>query len=193
IGQSLDDYARRAGYANNLERIDPHSALGNARSVTAGRIAYVLGLHGPVMQVDTSCSSSLVALHLACQSLRAGECDLALVGGVNLIASPETTIALCKLRALSRDGRCKTFDARADGYGRGEGCGVVVLERVSDAIAASDRAYAEIRGSALNHDGRSNGLTAPNGAAQEAVLRRALANAGLGPREVQYIEAHGTG
>lgn len=193
IGQSLDDYAQRATASGNLERIDPYNALGSARSVAAGRIAYVLGLHGPVMQVDTSCSSSLVAVHLACQSLRARECDVAIVGGVNLIASPETTIALCKLRALARDGRCKTFDAAADGYGRGEGCGVVVLRRASDAQAACDRIYAEIRGSALNHDGRSNGLTAPNGTAQEAVLRQALANAGLEPNQVQYVEAHGTG
>jgi acyl transferase domain-containing protein/surfactin synthase thioesterase subunit len=193
IGQSQDDYAVRASAAGNLARIDPHLMLGNARSISAGRIAYVLGLHGPVLQVDTSCSSSLVALHLACQSLRSGECDLALVGGVSLIAAPDTSVALCKMRALARDGRCKTFDARADGYGRGEGCGVVVLKRVSDALAASDRIHAEVRGSALNHDGRSNGLTAPNGSAQEAVVRRALANAGLEPHQVQYVEAHGTG
>lgn len=145
IGQSLDDYGQRASASGNLQRIDPYNALGSARSVAAGRIAYVLGLHGPVMQVDTSCSSSLAALHLACQSLRSRECDLAIVGGVNLIVSPETTIALCKLRALARDGRCKTFDARADGYGRGEGCGVVVLRRAGDAAAAGDRVYAEVR------------------------------------------------
>ncbi|HTV23157.1 MAG TPA: type I polyketide synthase, partial [Polyangiaceae bacterium] len=193
IGQSFDDYARRTSAAGGLEGIDRYSALGTARSVAAGRIAYVLGLNGPVLQVDTSCSSSLVAVHLACQSLRAGECDVALVGGVNLIAAPDNTIALCKLRALARDGRCKTFDARADGYGRGEGCGIIVLKRASDAAAASDRVYAEIRGSALNHDGRSNGLTAPSGGAQEAVLRRALDNAGLAAHDVQYIEAHGTG
>src|SRR5882672_5258302 len=168
-------------------------ALGNARSVAAGRIAYVLDLHGPVAQVDTSCSSSLVALHLACQSLRAGENDIALVGGVNLMSSPEATVALCKLQALARDGRCKTFDASADGYGRGEGCGIVVLKRLADAEAAGDRIHALIRGSAVNHDGRSNGLTAPNGAAQEAVLRSALANAGLDAASVDYVEAHGTG
>lgn len=193
IGQSQDDYARRASAAGDRAQLEPQQALGNARSITAGRIAYVLGLHGPVLQVDTSCSSSLVALHLACQSLRSGECDLALVGGVSLIAAPDSSIALCKMRALARDGRCKTFDARADGYGRGEGCGVVVLKRVSDALSASDLIYAEVRGSALNHDGRSNGLTAPNGSAQEAVVRRALANAGLEPHQVQYVEAHGTG
>jgi acyl transferase domain-containing protein/surfactin synthase thioesterase subunit/acyl carrier protein len=193
VGLSLDDYAHRGGAARDLTRADPYGALGNARSLAAGRIAYFLDLHGPVMQIDASCASSLVALHLACQSLRAAECDLALVGGVNLMSSPEATVALCKLRALSPDGRCKTFDAAADGYGRGEGCGIVVLKRLADAQAAGDRIHAVIRGTAVNHDGRSNGLTAPNGAAQEAVIRAALANAGVSPHSVGYVEAHGTG
>jgi epothilone polyketide synthase E len=193
VGMSLDDYASRFAVSGDLARIDAYSALGNARSVAAGRIAYVLDLRGPVMQLDASCASSLVALHLACQSLRSGECDRALVGGVNLMSSPQATVALCQLRALAADGRCKTFDAAADGYARGEGCGVVVLERLSDARVSGRRIHAVIRGSALNHDGRSNGLTAPNGGAQEAVLKAALANANVAPASVGYVEAHGTG
>ncbi len=193
VGLSLDDYARRSAPPGQLEQIDAYTALGTARSVAAGRIAYVLGIHGPVIQLDTACSSSLVAIHLACQSLRAGECELALAGGVNVMSSPEASVALCKLQALSRDGRCKTFDAAADGYGRGEGCGIVVLKPLSAAQAARDRIYAVIRGSAVNHDGASNGLTAPNGLAQEGVIRAALANAGLAATDVGYVEAHGTG
>ncbi|HET9954840.1 MAG TPA: type I polyketide synthase, partial [Polyangiaceae bacterium] len=193
VGLSLDDYARRCIPTGHLERIDAYTALGNARSVAAGRIAYVLGLHGPVLQLDTACSSSLVAVHLACQSLRSGECELAIVGGVNVMSSPEASVALCRLQALAPDGRCKTFDAAADGYGRGEGCGVVVLKRLAAARAAGDHIHAVIRGSAVNHDGRSNGLTAPNGAAQEAVLRSALTDAGVDPAHVGYVEAHGTG
>ena len=193
MGLCFDDYARRSVTSGEPGRIDAYSALGNSRAVAVGRIAYVFGLRGPAMQLDTTCSSSLVALHLACQSLRARECDLALAGGVNLISSPEASIAFSKLRALSPDGRCKTFDAGADGYARGEGCGVVVLKRLADTDTAGDRIYAVVRGSAINHDGHSNGLTAPNGAAQEEVIRAALANAGLTPADVDYVEAHGTG
>ena len=193
IGLSLDDYAARSIGSGDLTRIDPYNALGNARSVAAGRIAYALDLHGPVMQLDAACASSLVTVHLACQSLRAGECDLALAGGVNVISAAEASVALCKLQALAKAGRCKTFDASADGYGRGEGCGIVVLRRLKDARAAGERIHAVIRGTAVNHDGRSNGLTAPNGAAQEAVMRAALANASLDPLSVSYVEAHGTG
>src|SRR5262249_15486499 len=137
--------------------------------------------------------SSLVAVHLACQSLRSSECDLALAGGVNLILAPENTIYFCKVRAMAADGRCKTFDAAADGYVRGEGCGVIVLKRLSDAVADGDPILAVIRGSAINQDGRSNGLTAPNGLAQQAVIQAALANSGVEPAQVSYLEAHGTG
>jgi acyl transferase domain-containing protein len=193
IGSCADDYARRTITSGDLTRIDPFTALGNTRSVAAGRIAYALDLRGPVVQLDTACSSSLVAVHQACQSLRAGECDLALVGGVNLMCAPETMVALCKLRALAADGRCKPFDASADGYGRGEGCGMVVLARLSDALLGRDRIYALVRGTAVNHDGHSNGLTAPNGMAQRAVIRSALASANLDPASVSYVEAHGTG
>lgn len=193
IGLCADDYARRSIQSGDATDIDAYNALGNAGSIAAGRISYILDLRGPTVQLDTACSSSLVAIHQACQSLRLGECDLALVGGVNLMSAPEMTIALCKLRALARDGRCKTFDASADGYGRGEGCGIVVLQRLRDARAAGKSIYACVRGSAVNHDGHSNGLTAPNGRAQEAVIRAALANATIGPAEVGYVEAHGTG
>jgi acyl transferase domain-containing protein len=145
------------------------------------------------MAVDTACSSSLVSVHLACQSLRLRECDLALAGGVYLMLSPQTSIAMTKLKALSGDGRCKTFDAAADGYGRGEGGGMVVLKRLSDAMAAQDPILAVIRGSAVNQDGRSSALTVPNGLAQEAVIRTALANAKVNPEQITYVETHGTG
>ena len=154
--------------------IDAYFSTGNAYSVAAGRLSYFLGLHGPSIAVDTACSSSLVALHLACQGLRLGECDLALAGGVNLILTPELNINFSKARMMAPDGRCKTFDAAADGYVRGEGCAIVVLRRLADALADGDRILAVVRGSAVNQDGRSGGLTAPNGPAQEAVIRAAL-------------------
>ncbi|MET0411361.1 MAG: type I polyketide synthase, partial [Polyangiaceae bacterium] len=193
VGLCAEDYARRILHSDDRTAIDAYSTLGNTRSIAAGRISYVLDLRGPSVQLDTACSSSLVAIHQAVQSLRSGESNLALVGGVNVMSAPESTIALCKLRALAPDGRCKTFDASADGYGRGEGCGIVVLKRLDDARAAGDRIYAVVRGSAVNHDGRSNGLTAPNGLAQEAIVRAALASAALEPTDIDYVEAHGTG
>ncbi|MCB0167234.1 MAG: amino acid adenylation domain-containing protein, partial [Anaerolineae bacterium] len=193
LGMCSDDYARLSVRPDNLSTINAYTSLGNTRSVAAGRLAYVLGLQGPTMQLDTACSSSLLAVHLACQSLRAGECELALVGGVNLILSPEATISLCQMKALSTDGRCKTFDAAADGYGRGEGCGMVVLKPLSAALADSDPVLAVIRGSAVNHDGQSNGLTAPNGTAQERVIRQALAKAQAQPHDIQFVETHGSG
>jgi acyl transferase domain-containing protein/acyl-CoA synthetase (AMP-forming)/AMP-acid ligase II/acyl carrier protein len=192
VGISNGDYARLQN-GSDLAHIDAYSGTGNAFSVAAGRLAYVLGVHGPCLAVDTACSSSLVAVHLAMQSLRKGECRAALAGGVNLMLDPSATAALCRLQALSPDGRCKTFDASADGYGRGEGCGLVLLKRLSDAIAGGDRIWAVLRGSAVNHDGRSNGLTAPHGPSQEALLIAALAEAQVKPAEVGYLEAHGTG
>jgi acyl transferase domain-containing protein/surfactin synthase thioesterase subunit len=193
VGLASDDHAGRVLRSDDPTRIDAYSVLGCARSVAAGRMAHALDLHGPVMQVDTSGSSSLVAVHLACQSLRAAECDTALVGAVNLMLSPETTIALGRLGVLSGDGRCKAFDAAADGYGRGEGCGVVVLKRASDARAAGDRVLALLRGSALNHDGRGQGWDARSGRAQESVIRAALRSAGVDGSTVGYVEAHGSG
>ncbi len=180
-------------YSDDEQQADPYLLTGNSFSFIAGRLSYLLGLQGPSMVVATECSSSLVTVHLACQALRLGECDLALAGGVNLILHPVANVMLSKLRALSPDGRCKTFDAAGDGYGRGEGCGMVVLKRLSDAVAAGDPILAVIRGSAVNHDGPSAGLTVPNGAAQEKLLRKALAAADVKPETIDYVEAHGTG
>ena len=193
VGVSLDDYARISETTPDAEPSFAQTSLGTARPMAAGRIAYLFDFHGPAIQLDTACSSSLVTLHLACQSLRQRECDVALAGGVNLMLSPEMTIALCELQALSPDGRCMTFDARANGYVRGEGCGMVALMRLSDARAQGRPIRALIRGSAVNHDGKSNGLTAPNGRAQREVIRAALQSAGVSPAEVDYVEAHGTG
>jgi acyl transferase domain-containing protein/SAM-dependent methyltransferase/NAD(P)-dependent dehydrogenase (short-subunit alcohol dehydrogenase family) len=192
VGLCNSDYFQRL-LQRGREEIDSYLASGNAYSVAAGRIAYALGLQGPAIAVDTSCSSSLVALHLACKSLRSGETSLALCGGVNLICAPETTIALSKAHMLAPDGRCKTFDASADGYARGEGCGIVVLRRLSDALANDERIFGVVLGTATNQDGRSGGLTVPNGRAQEAVIRAALADAGVEARDIDYVEAHGTG
>ncbi|MCB9570289.1 MAG: acyltransferase domain-containing protein, partial [Myxococcales bacterium] len=189
VGICAWDYSRR----NNDALQDAWSATGNALSVAAGRISYTLGLRGPSMAIDTACSSSMVAIHLAVQSLRRGESELALVGGVNLLLSPLSTVCFSALRAMSPVGRCKTFDASADGYVRSEGCSVAVLKRLADARRDGDRVLAVIRGTAVNQDGRSNGLTAPHGPAQEEVIRAALADADLAPEAIDYLEAHGTG
>ena len=191
VGISQADYAQL--FRENRCTDVVYAGTGNALSVAAGRIAYLLGLQGPTLAVDTACSSSLVAVHLACQSLRAEECRVALAGGVNLVLTPAGAIYFSKVRAMAPDGRCKTFDAAADGYVRSEGCGMVVLKRLSDAIADGDNVLAIIRGSAVNHDGRSSGLTVPNGPAQQAVIRSALAAAGVEPHQVKYVEAHGSG
>ena len=193
IGISTNDYSALDSREGLVRRINAYTGTGNSDSVAAGRISYVLGLEGPNMALDTSCSASLVAAHLACQSLRAGECDMALAGGVNLILTPYNNVYFSKLRAMAPDGRCKSFDASANGYTRGEGGGIVVLKRLADARAAGDPILALIRGSAINHDGRSNGLTAPSGTAQQEVLRAALTHAGIDPAEVAYVETHGTG
>ena len=191
VGVTASDYWSLL--RNDPGRLDAYAATGNSLNASAGRVSHVLGLQGPSMAVDTACSSSLVSVHLACQSLRAGECDFALAGGVNLILSPEVMVALCRARMLAPDGRCKTFDESADGYARGEGCGVVVLKRLADALKDGDRVVALIRGSAVNQDGPSGGFTVPNGKAQEALIRRALAVARVDPAEIDYLEAHGTG
>ena len=170
-----------------------YMATGTNYSAAIGRVAFTLGLEGPAIAVDTACSSSLVALHQAVASLQRGESDLALAGGVNAILSPLTTEIFAEAGMLSPDGRCKTFAASADGYVRGEGCGMVVLKRLSDAEAAGDRIWAVVRGSAVNQDGASAGLTVPSGPAQERVIGEALRHAGLEPSEVDYLEAHGTG
>ncbi|MCL4204445.1 MAG: SDR family NAD(P)-dependent oxidoreductase [Pirellulaceae bacterium] len=191
VGAIGNDYALLQ--SRDLTDMDIFSGTGVSHSVLANRLSYILDLHGPSVALDTACSSSLVTVHLACRSLRDGESDLALAGGVNLLLGPATTIGLCKAQMMSPDGRCKAFDAAADGYVRGEGCGMVVLKRLRDASAAGDRVLAVIRGTAVNHDGRSNGLSAPNGPAQESVLRAALLDAHLSPLDIGYIEAHGTG
>jgi acyl transferase domain-containing protein len=193
IGIMSKDYAKFYERSQDLELIDAYYCTGNDFSFAPGRLSYVFGLHGPSIAIDTACSSSLVAVHLACQSLRVGECDMALAGGVSLILSPELNIFLSKAGAMSPDGHCKTFDASANGMGRGEGCGVVVLKRLSRALADGDPIHAIIRGSAVNHDGPSGGLTVPNGLAQQALLRQALENAQISPAQVGYVEAHGTG
>ena len=193
IGLTAHDYARLQTTGEGFEYIDTYFGTGVAGSIAAGRLSYVLGLRGPAVTVDTACSSSLVAIHLACQSLRNGETRLAVAGGANLILTPEGHVIASKGRMLAPDSRCKTFDARADGYVRSEGCGVVALKRLADALSDGDPVLAVIRGTALNQDGRSGGLTAPSGRAQEDVMRRALADGGISPREVVYVEAHGTG
>ena len=192
VGASTTDYFRLAEQQPRHEH-DAYLITGNILSVAAGRLSYTLGLQGACMAIDTACSSSLVALHLACQSLRARESDLALAGGVNLILSPTVMAATARTQALSPDGRCKTFDAGANGFVRGEGCGLAVLKRLRDAQRDGDPIWALIRGSAVNQDGRSTGLTAPNVLAQEALLRQALASARVDAGAVGFVETHGTG
>ena len=190
VGLANNDHGR--ALLADREHVDAYVSTGNAASVAGGRLSYVLGAVGPNITVDTACSSSLVALHLAVQSLRRDECDLALVGGVNLMLTPEVHISFSRGRMLARDGLCKTFDAQADGYVRSEGCAVVVLRRAGD-LRTGERARALVRGTAINQDGRSGGLTAPNGPAQEAVIAAALADARIAAADVGYVEAHGTG
>ncbi|MBF0153072.1 MAG: amino acid adenylation domain-containing protein [Magnetococcales bacterium] len=187
------DYGLLLHKARTPEAIDAYFVTGNASSVAAGRLSFFLGVTGPCLSVDTACSSSLVATHLACQSLRQRECNLGLVAGVNRILIPEISVTFAKGHMLAPDGRCKTFDARADGYARAEGCGALVLKRLSDALADGDAILAVIRGSAINQDGASGGLTMPNGVAQERVIRQALAASSLQPGQIDYIETHGTG
>lgn len=193
VGITSSDYLLLQTALDDPTDIDAYLMSGTSLNAVAGRISYLLGLQGPCMAVDTACSSSLVAVHLATQSLRSGESDMALAAGVNVILSPQWSIAATKSHMLAPDGRCKTFDARADGFVRGEGCGVVVLKRLSDALADGDRVLAVIRGSAMGQDGSSSGFTVPNKLAQEAVIQAALANAGVQPHQVGYAEAHGTG
>ncbi|WP_156746968.1 beta-ketoacyl synthase N-terminal-like domain-containing protein, partial [Mycobacterium sp. E2733] len=177
----------------DLPSVDAWSNTGGALSIIANRLSYFLDLRGPSIAVDTACSSSLVAVHMACQSLRMRDSDLAITAGVNLLLSPAIFHGFDQAGALSPTGLCHAFDASADGFVRGEGCGVAVLKRLSDAERDGDRVLAVVRGSAVNQDGRSNGLMAPNPAAQMAVLRAAYGNAGIKPHEVDYVEAHGTG
>ena len=192
VGATGSDYALLARQAG-AETLDGHTLTGQPNNTLAGRLAHFLGTEGPALVVDTACSSSLVALHLAVRALRAGEASMALAAGVNLLLAPESSVILSRAGLLAPDGRCKTFDAAANGYVRAEGCAVVVLKPLEQAQADGDRIVAVIRGSAVNHDGRSSGFTAPNGLAQEAVIRAALGDAGLEPAAIGMVEAHGTG
>lgn len=193
MGATTNDYARLCLSRMGIEDIEAHFATGNALNSIAGRIAYTLGLEGPCLTIDTACSSSLAAVHLACRSLRNRECDVALAGGVNLLLMPEASIATSRARMLSPDGRCKTFDSSADGYVRSEGCGTVVLMRISDATREKRRIYASVLGSAINQNGESSGLTVPSRRAQEKLIRDALADASVAAGDIDYVEAHGTG
>ena len=193
FGLMTVDYLRILMGTGELDKIDPFAAMSNGLSFPAGRLSYALGLQGPSMVVATACSSSLVAMHLAGQSLRNRECDVAVAGGVNAILSPEMNVLLTKTHVLAPDGRSKAFDASADGYSRGEGCGALVLMRLSDAIRRGFRIHATIRGSAVNHCGRSGALTVPNGSAQVSLIRDAMQSAGITADMIDYVETHGTG
>ncbi len=193
LGVALTDYEQRTLRSEDLKAADMYAGTGVFNSVAAGRVSYAFDLQGPNVSLDTACSSSLVAIHLAVAALRAGECSMALAGGVNLILSPEASVAFCQMGALSPTGRCRPFSASADGYIRSEGCGLVVLKRLDDAVQDGDRILGVIGGSAINQDGRSNGLTAPSVGAQRRVITAALEDAGVAASDVGYLEAHGTG
>ena len=192
MGVAANEYAHLLS-SESVDKIEPYFITGNALNAISGRVAFALGLEGPAMAVDTACSSALVAVHQAVQALHSGDCDLALAGGVNVLLSPVTVIAASRARMLSPVGRCKTFDASADGYVRSEGCGILVLKRLSDAERDGDRICAVISSSAVNQDGASSGLTVPNGGAQQRLIGTTLARAGLTGGDVDYLEAHGTG
>ncbi|HEY0844910.1 MAG TPA: amino acid adenylation domain-containing protein [Noviherbaspirillum sp.] len=192
VGISTDDYKNATLY-QNIETLDPYAGAGTMDCTAAGRLSYYFGWEGPNLAIDTACSSSMVAMHLACRALQSGECDLAVVGGANAILTPHLYVYFSKAGIMSPTGRCHVFDDAADGYVRAEGCGIIVLQRESDAIADGRRLRARVLGTAINQDGASTGFSAPNGAAQQKVLRSAWQRAGIGARDLSYLEAHGTG
>jgi len=193
LGISTDDFKKECLWSHNLENIDAYSGSGAVYSSAAGRLSYFLGLQGPAISVDTACSSSLVALHLACKAIQNNECEMAIVAGVNLMLHPNFYIYFSKLGVLSSDGRSKAFDATANGYSRGEGCGVLIIRRLEKAQEKGDNILATIKGSAVNQDGKSSSFISPNGIAQQKVILKAIADAGISPHDVDYVEAHGTG
>ncbi len=191
MGSMWSDYARLT--SGDEAVVAAYTAIGQNTSIISARVSYFLDFRGPSLTVNTACSSWAVAIHMACESVLSGESEMALAGGVHVIASPQSTVAMTKFGAMNPAGQCRAFDASANGYVRGEGAGVVVLKPLSRAIAHGDRIYCVIRGSAINNDGHSNGLTAPNPDAQRAVLREAYAAADLEPDEIQRVETHGSG
>ena len=194
VGIGGTDYSKVAmPYDDYYQHIDAHMGTGNALSIAANRLSYIFDFHGPSAAIDTACSSASLAIHFAVESLRRGESDAALAGGVNMILTPETTIAFSKARMLSPEGKCRPFDAAADGYVRGEGCGLVLLKRLADAERDGDNILAVLRATSVNQDGRTSGISAPNSQSQVACIRAALKQAGVTPDEIGYIEAHGTG
>jgi len=193
IGISTHDYGDTQMYPQHRGYIDMHTNSGTATSIAANRISFTYDLRGPSLSIDTACSSALTALHIACQSLRTGDCDTAIAGGVQLLLTPELTIGFSKASMLSRDGECRAFDAAANGYVRSEGSGVVLLKPLRDALDAGDRIYAVIRATSINQDGHTPSMTMPSAAAQQAMIEDALAKAGVAPGDVQYVETHGTG
>src|SRR5690606_10436686 len=193
VGTTTTDYLHLLNQRLAGSELDAYMVSGNTLNATAGRVSYTLGLQGPAMAIDTACSSSLVAIDRACRSVRDGESRLAIAGGVNLVLTPEFLLSLARWGMLAPDGHCKTFDAAADGFVRAEGCGVVLIKRLSDALADGGRIWALVRGWAVNQAGPTSAFAVPNGLAQAQVLRDALAAARVDPASVGYVEAHGTG
>ena len=193
VGATMNDYVQILSNLQSPDLTGTYRITGSMLNSIAGRVSYTLGLHGPAMTIDSACSSSLVAIHQAVQSLRRGESNMAIAGGVNLLLSPEITVSACQANMLAPDGRCKTFDSQANGFIRSEGIGVIILKRLSDALESGDPIWAVIRGTAVNHDGASSGFSVPSKLAQEAVIKAALENARISAEFIAYVEAHGTG
>lgn len=193
VGISAYEYAKAELFSGSTNDITPYSTVGVSLGSASGRLSYFYDFKGPAITCDTACSSSLSALSMAVDSLRNNQCDMAIVGGSNLLLTPEPFVGLSKFSGLSKDGKCKAFDNEADGFGRGEGCGVIILKRLKDANTAGNQISAIVKSVAIGQDGKSNGFTAPNGLAQQSVIRQALHNAKLTVDDIDYVETHGTG